>query len=95
MSEELWSAFKEASDRSVIFIVRPNPNYQFLQKILQFIIFGFYISAIFMITLNILQLDGGIVIAALNTVATVETFAILLTISELIHHKTEINEIIF
>lgn len=90
----LLSAFKEASDRGVLFVIQPNPNHRYLLKLLQFICFFFYITDLTIIGINIATKDGGIVMMAVNSVFLLMTLMILSIILFLLGQKNEINDVI-
>lgn len=94
MSNPLWFAFKEVSDRGALFIVKPNPKYWFLQKCLQVFCFTLYITVTFLILINVIQNNEGIGVAAINSVFFIMMIVVITIVCELIAKKEEINDVI-
>lgn len=94
MSEKLWQAFKEASDRAVIFIIRNNPKKRTQQKLFIFFSFVLYTVAGTLLLINVINRKEGIVLAVVNSVFFLITIAILDIISELINRKENILKVI-
>lgn len=94
MSEKLWQAFKKASDRSILFIIRNNPAKRIQQKSLIFLSFLVYMIGSTFLLINVIKREAGIVLAVVNTVFFLMTMVIIDIISELINKKENIIEVI-
>lgn len=94
MSTELWAAFKEASDRSALFIIRPNPKHALVQKLIQTFCFMVYGIVLVIIVMNVIQRPEGIVIAAINSVFFLFTVVLLEIMYELITKKKQLVQVI-
>lgn len=94
MSAQLWAAFKQTSDRSALYIIRPNPNHGIRHKLIQTFCFIVYGNALTFIAANVIQRDGGIVMAAINSVFFLFTVVLLEVMYELYSKREKLNEII-
>uniref|UniRef100_A0A336M758 Odorant receptor n=1 Tax=Culicoides sonorensis TaxID=179676 RepID=A0A336M758_CULSO len=94
MAENLWNSFKLSSDRSVLFIIRPNPKHKVIQIILQLTSFMLYLTEFVIVLINVVQQKEGLVMSVINAMFLIMIFGMCIITIELIIKKDNIIELI-
>lgn len=94
MCDELWGSFKVTSDRSALFIVRPEPGQRFRQKLFRSFCYTLYAVIIVIFFLNVVQSQEGLVISVVNSIFILMVFCLCGLIQQLITQKDKVIEVI-
>lgn len=94
MCDELWQSLKVASDRSALFIVRPEPDQRHHQTLFQAFCYCLYVIIIVIIFMNVIQRQDGLVISIVNSIFVLMTLCLCGFIHQLITQKDKVIEVI-